>query len=284
MPARPITTLALAAPAVFGCAAAALQVLRLADLSAERRAWRRLGAARPMPAFHPTMVAGLPEPARRYFLYSIREGARLSTVAEIELEGELALGGKADPRYLRMRARQILADGDGFVWRLAAGAGPVRISGSDGLADGEAWTRFWLYGAVPVVRAGDAGDFARSAAGRAIAESVFWVPAALLPSEAVSWAPGGPDSARLLVRRRGHEHRVDLVVDPDGRPRSVRLLRWSRENPERQWRLQPFGGTMSGAVEAQGYRVAAAVEGGNGFGTPDYFPFYRAKVVRLRYR
>lgn len=51
-----------------------------------------------------------------------------------------------------------------------------------------------------------------------------------------------------------------------------------RENPERRWQLQPFGGTLSGFRDVQGYRIATRIEGGNWFGTPAYFPFYRARV------
>jgi hypothetical protein len=227
-------------------------------------------------------VADLPDPARRYFLWAIRPGVPLKRVVELEMEGELSLGTREKPGYMPMRASQALGL-DGFVWRLRAGRPTMWFSGSDGYAAGEGWTRFWLYGLLPVVRAGGGEDYARSAAGRAVAEAVFWAPAALLPSAQVRWEPVDGDTARALVRLRGHEHRVELTVAPDGRPLAVSLMRWSRENPERAWRLQPFGGTIGAVREAQGYRVAAEVDGGNGFGTPAYFPFYRARVTAVRF-
>ncbi|HVI32411.1 DUF6544 family protein [Phenylobacterium sp.] len=259
-----------------------LQALRLADGRADRgsaAALRRTPAS--PPAFDPQQVADLPDPARRYFLYAIRPGAPLRQVAELEMEGELSLGSKARPDYLPMRGRQVLRL-DGFVWRVRAGTPAMWFSGSDGYVNRQGWTRFWLYGLLPIVRAGGGEDFARSAAGRAVAESAFWAPAALLPSPRVRWEPVDADTARAVVTLHGHEHRVELTVGPDGRPASVMVMRWSRENPERTWRLQPFGGTIGAVREVDGYRVAAEVEGGNGFGTPDYFPFYRARVVSIR--
>ncbi len=61
------------------------------------------------------------------------------------------------------------------------------------------------------------------------------------------------------------------------------LQRWSRENPERVWRYQPFGGTIEEIGTFGGYTVATRVDGGNHFGTPDYFPFFRARVERIEF-
>ena len=273
--------LALLATVVLG-----LQVLRLFDLHRARQGWASLGCTATMPParFDPAMVADLPEPARRYFLFTIEGGAPLRTVAEIAMTGELGLGTKNEPDYMPMAARQILAGEQGFVWMLRAGSGLMRISGSDGYVDGEGWTRFWLSKLIPVARVSGGSDVARSAAGRAIAESVFWTPAALLPGPDVVWEPVDADTARARVTHRGHVHDLDLTVAADGRPASVLIRRWSRENPERAWRLQPFGGTVEEIMAVDGHRLAARVEGGNWFGTDAYFPFYRARVSELRFR
>lgn len=258
-------------------------LVRYADRSRDERAAERLRTPEiAAPLFQPAMVADLPDPARRYFLYAIRPGTPLRRVAEIEMQGELSLGTREKPNYLPMRGRQVLRM-DGFVWQVKAGKGAMWFSGSDGYVGGEGWTRFWLYDLVPVVRAGGGEDIARSAAGRAVAESLFWTPAALLPSSNVRWEPVDADTARAVVALHGHEHRVELTVAEDGRPRSVSLMRWSRENPARAWRLQPFGGTIGEIREVDGYRVAAEVDGGNWFGTDDYFPFYKARVVDIRF-
>lgn len=275
--------LGCAAAVALGVSVGSLQVMRAADRRSDERLMDLLRGASgvPVSTFDPATVADLPSPARRYFLFAIRPGTPLKPVAELEMTGELSLGSKDKPNALPMAGRQVLRL-DGFVWRVKAGNRALWFSGADGYAQGRGWTRFWLYDAVPIVRAGGGDDYARSAAGRAVAESLFWAPAALLPSPRVRWEAVDADTARAVVTLDGHEHRVELTVDDDGRPRSVRLMRWSRENPEKTWRLQPFGGTIGAITEVDGYRVAQAVDGGNGFGTADYFPFYKARVTRIR--
>lgn len=53
--------------------------------------------------FDSAMVMQLPEPARRFFQFAIQPGTRLSSVAEIRMEGELSLGTKQEPKYQRWR-------------------------------------------------------------------------------------------------------------------------------------------------------------------------------------
>ncbi len=62
------------------------------------------------------------------------------------------------------------------------------------------------------------------------------------------------------------------------------MRRWSDANPERAFRWQPFGGTVAEEARFGGYTVAGRVEAGNHFGTDDYFPFFRARVLGLRFR
>src|SRR6056297_1782317 len=54
----------------------ALSAMRLLDQRADRAEWDRLSALQPSSPeiFDPAIVAGLPEPARRYFSYTIEPG------------------------------------------------------------------------------------------------------------------------------------------------------------------------------------------------------------------
>jgi hypothetical protein len=99
----------------------------------------------------------------------------------------------------------------------------------------------------------------------------------------VRWEEAGPDTARATVRAHGQTQWVEITVGPDGAPRSVLIERWSNANPEKAWRLQPFGGFLSEHREFGGFRVPTRVEGGNHFGTEDYFPFYRVRVTDMRF-
>ena len=220
-----------------------LFVWRQSDLRADRIEMDRLIATQPAEpvVFSAAMVSDLPEPARRFFVFAIAEGTPLLTVARLKMEGRFGMGDKAEPGYMPMRATQVLAAPHGFVWAMSAGSGAMRIAGSDS----GAWTRFWLYGVIPVARFGGDPDHSRSAFGRYAAEAVFWTPAAVLPGPDVTWEPVSENTARFTMRRAGLEQSVDLTVDAEGRPLQVSFLRWSNANPEKEHRLQPFGGTLS---------------------------------------
>lgn len=270
-----ITVLAVVAAGFVG-----LLLLLFLDRRADRSEWERLAALQPQspPVFAPEMLADLPEPARRYFTYMIRPGTPLYPVAEIDMDGQFGLGTKADPRHQPMRAYQILAAPEGFVWTMQSQGG-LPVSGSDT----GSWMRFRILGLIPVARAGGDPDHARSAFGRYVAEAAFWTPAALLPDRGVTWQVVDRDTARATVRHGDLEQAVDVRVGPDGQPVAVFFQRWSDANPEKVFRLQPFGGYLSDFREVDGFRLPFRVEAGNMFGTDDYFPFYIAEVTAIRF-
>jgi hypothetical protein len=134
---------------------------------------------------------------------------------------------------------------------------------------------------VPIVRAADTADIVRSAAARGVAEAALWVPAALLPGEGVAWEPVDTGRTRAVVTHAGLRQEIELDVAEDGRLLSLRMLRWSNANREGVFRLQPFGGTVLDHGSFEGVTVATRVEAGNLFGTEDYFPFFRVRVLRL---
>lgn len=267
--------------------AVAWQVSRsAADRRDVQRAWAEL-ERRPVrlpDRYAPDMVAALPEPARRFFRFAIQPGTPLASVVELEMTGELSLGTREAPGYQPMRARQVLAPPYGLIWDLEAGSGVMRITGSDGMVDDTSWTRFRLLRLFPVVRAGGDADHLRSAFGRVVAEAAFWSPAFLLPREGVAWSAIDADTARVTVRHGALEQSVDIRVDGNGQPVWVKMPRWTNANPEQVYRLQPFGGELADFRLVSGYRVPFRVDGGNFFGTPDYFPFYKARVTALRFR
>ena len=262
-----------------------LQAWRISDQRLADRVWNDLAskAAAGVTVFDRTMVQDLPETARRFFFFTIRPGAPLHRVAEIRMGGEIGLGGREDPNYLPMRAQQIIAPPHGFVWKLDAGDSLMRISGADGFDGFRSWVRFWLLQSVPVVRAGGGADHARSAFGRAVAEAVFFAPAALLPQNGVTWEAAGPARARATVTFNGMTQTVDITVAKNGQPLTVVIPRWSNANPDKIYRLQPFGGTVSKFREFDGYVLPTRIEGGNFIGTDRYFPFYKAEIESITF-
>lgn len=258
----------------------ALAIWRGRDNRADQQAWMQLiqSAVTKRTTYDPAMVANLPEPARRYFNYTISPGTFLQSIVEIEMTGELGLGTKGKPDYRPMQAHQILAPPHGLVWKLRTGP----VSGSDGALPDASWTRFWLFGLIPVARV-KGPDHHRSAFGRVVAEAAFWAPASLLPGDHVRWEPLDDNRARAVVHYGEFKQAVDITVDESGAPIRVIIQRWSNENPEKVYREQPFGGDLSEFMDFYGYRLPTRVEGGNLIGTPDYFPFYQATVSGIRF-
>ncbi len=261
--------------------AAGLLGLRWTDVRNDHATWQDLvrQANASSGVFDPYSIEGLPEPARRYFSFSIAAGSPIVSAVELDMTGELGLGSLDNPKYSPMTAQQILAPPHGLVWRVQIGA----ISGSDGATHTSSWTRFWLFGLVPVVRLGNNEDHHRSAFGRVVAESAFWTPAMLLPSDNVRWEALDENSARAIVSINGFEQNVDVTVAQDGKPTQVVISRWSNENPNRQYQLQPFGGYLSDFRRFGGYMLPTSVEGGNHFGTDQYFPFFKAKISEVHF-
>lgn len=230
--------------------------------------------------FDETMIDGLPEIAKRYFRHAIAPGTPLSTTVRLEMRGTFRLGDKTKHSSYPMTARQALAPPDAFVWIAAMGSGLMRITGSDALLDGRVWTRFWIDGLLPAASLSDTPDLMRSGLARPAMEAI-WAPASLLPAHGVVWTQTGPDTARLDFPT-GIEP-VDITLDADGRVVEVVTMRWSDANPERVFRLQPFGGTMTAERRFGGFTIPSAVGIGNHYGTPDYLPFFEAEITEARF-
>ncbi len=259
----------------------AFSVWRLLDHRADLKAMHELAVSQPAHplTFTADMIAHLPEPARRYFLYTIEPGTPLSSVASITMIGRFGMGNRDKPNYLDFTATQVLAMPAGFVWKMRARRGLMRLSGSDS----QRWTRFWLMGLLPIARLGGDTDHTLSAFGRYVAEAVFWTPAAVLPCPGIVWESLDTDRARVTVKYRSLSQSVDLTVGADGQPTQVRFERWSNANPEKQHRLQPFGGYLSEFRYFSGFRLPTHVEAGNHFATDQYFPFFMADVTAVEF-
>ncbi|SNB57157.1 hypothetical protein SAMN04487880_1995 [Marinobacter sp. es.042] len=259
----------------------ALWFWRQADHNADQAAMVKLAALQPASPerFDLSLLEGLPEPARRYFRYTIQPGTPLYTVARILMTGKFGMGNRESPHYMDMQATQMLTVPEGFIWKMSASRGALRVSGSDT----DHWTRFWLMGLLPVARMGGDPDHTRSAFGRYVAEAVFWTPAALLPGSGVAWQLVDVNTARVIVRHEGMEQAVDVVVADDGRPLQVSFDRWTNANAEKVHRLQPFGGYLSEFREFEGFILPTRVEAGNFFATDDYFPFFIGEISNIEF-
>jgi hypothetical protein len=227
--------------------------------------------------FEPSMVDGLPEPARRYLLRAIDPGAPLAASVELRMHGDIRLDPERDP--IAMGAEQILAPEAGFIWRARTWGGLMRIRGFDLYAGGAGRMEWRLFGLLPVVQA-EGPDVTRSAAGRLAMEWTL-IPTALLPGRGAAWEEVDGASARYRVRVDGEEVTVTVEVDPHGRLTRVSAPRW-REEPGPAYEL--FVVELSGEIGDGGIRIPGRMEAGWRLGEPDEFRFFRATLDRVLYR
>jgi len=93
--------------------------------------------------------------------------------------------------------------------------------------------------AIPLGRAGGRSphraDHHKAAFGRLVAEAAFWSPAALLPSDMVSWEAIEPNHARATVRYQNLVQTVDIYILENGQPTQIIIPRWSDANPRISW-------------------------------------------------
>ncbi len=279
-------TLALTLAVLLTAAAALALWTHARDQARMASVWAALDSARDPdpPRYDPAMVADLPEVAQRYFAQAIEPGTPLHRVVRLEMEGTFILNGTELP----MVARQVLAPPAlGFVWEAEVGREWMRFAGSDGYhapdgAPRESWTTFWLYGLIPLARLGGSPDHASAAATRVMMEAV-WSPASLLPQFGATWVPTGPDSAEIRFADVHGIEPMHVTLDATGQLRDIRAMRWTDANPEKTYRLQPFGGRMLEMARFQGFLIPVRVELGNMYGTPAYAPFFLARVTRVAF-
>jgi hypothetical protein len=282
---KPVHALALTVPALLGGASMLARLRYRRAMRDAEKAMRAVAsrAEAPCGVFDEAMLEGLPDVARRYFRRAIAPGTPLATSVALEMYGTFLLGDVRSHRSFRMTARQILRPPIEFVWMPRLASGPVRISGSDALVGGEAWTRFFLAGLAPVADVRSSQDLVRSAAFRSAVEGI-WAPASLLPGRGLRWDEIGADRARLTFTRLTPEIAIELALNGDGTVREVVGERWSDANAERRFRLQPFGGTVLRSATFGGFTIPAQVHVGNHYGTGDYLPFFQARIARAAYR
>ena len=250
------------------------------------RAFNRLlkPTGAPQSRFDPQQVRDLPEIARRYFNHAIAPGTPIYSIVDVRMTGTFLLGDKRKFSSYRMSARQVLVPPDQFVWTPRLRSGPLAISGSDALVAGRAWTRFWMLGILPVANDQSSPDLVRSAQFRAAVEGALWLPSSLLPENETEWMQTGPNTARVVLKKfEPQPITLTLTLHKDGGVREIVGQRWSNANPEKRFRLQPFGGSVLAEGTFQGFTIPARIAVGNHYGTDDYLPFFQVDLSSARY-
>ncbi len=244
--------------------------------------WNLLAAESPDPpaVFDHAMIAGLPGPAQRFLQRALPVGTPLGTLVELEMRGEIRLGG----RWSAFEAQQILRAGVGFVWRPSIGGRFLHFSGFDCCGPHGAEMDFRLHHLIPVARA-SGPDTVRSASGRLAAETVAWVPQALVPANGARWTAIDDERALVTLLAAHREVEVAVRIDDVGRLRSLGLRRWS--TVEKPPGLAPFGGLLcEDFITADGVTIARTGSVGWGWDTPGWSDgeFFRFEVTSAQHR
>ncbi len=233
--------------------------------------------------FDPESVSDLPEIAQRYFNHAIAPGTPLAKTVDLDMSGIFHLGDAAAHKTFTMEARQILAPPWACVWAPTFKSGLMTITGADKYVDGQGSTRFWMQGLIPLVQVANNQDVNHSAAMRPMIETA-WSPASLLPENGAVWAQTGPDTAEIRFVDDPYNMAVTISLSANGAVRSMVGMRWSDANPEKTYRLQPFGGRVLAEKTFGGYTIPSQLEVGNHFGTDDFFAFFMATINNAEFR
>ena len=199
------------------------------------------------------------------------------------MEGTFILGDAASPQPFAMSARQVLAPPNEFVWIAEMTSGPMHVGGADMLHEDQASMRFWLFQSIPLVQSAASEGLDRSVAARPALEAI-WAPASLLPPNGVVWEQLAADKARVTFTSGKWPTEMVMTIGEDGRLLDIVAMRWSDANPDKTFRLQPFGGTMEAEAEFGGYTIPSLVHVGNNYEDESYFPFFNATITGATYR
>ncbi|MCZ2849744.1 DUF6544 family protein [Modestobacter sp. VKM Ac-2978] len=238
-----------------------------------REEWDRLSiGTTAAESFVPGMLAGLPEPARRWLGHAIAVGTPLWKTVELRMKGQIRLGGT----WRSFTARQVLTPPSGFIWAARARVAGLPVTGYDRYSGATGEMRWRLLGVVPVMSA-TGPDVARSAAGRLAGEAV------LLPTvfRHAEWAAGDePDTTVMRWRLAGSDESAQLQVGADGRLLAAVLQRWG--NPDgASFGRHPFGVTVEEEATFGGVTIPSVLRAGWWWGTDRAVEgeFFRARIT-----
>lgn len=224
--------------------------------------------------FTEEIVAGLPDPARRFFLHSIRPGMRIPSKLHWGYSGELRT--RKDMPWLSLKAEQIIVKERGFVWKARASKGPLVVTAADHYLDGDGRMRISLFGLIPFINA-TGPDLSRSALGRLVVENIS-LPGALLPSKNVQIEGVDRNHFRAMVSLHGETTPITLTVDEEGRVGEFTMQRWGNQTEDGSYRYVPYGGTIDEERVFEGYTVPSRLAIGWWYGTERYEDVIRLEV------
>ncbi len=254
-----IAWVVLIAAASIGLSAAYMLQARRID-----RLERFLSVAPGGDVFTESMVAELPDVARRYFLHAIRPGTPLAR--SVRLTQSAVMKPRPDADFVELAADQLLTPHTGFLWNAGFRMGPLSVHVVDHYAQNEGAVRVAL-GLIPI-KAATGPDVTRSSRHRLAIESV-WVPSALLPQAGVDWEAVDDEHARAVVTIDGDCVALTLTVSSEGKLTEITMERHGDVGVE-WWGPIPYGFAVEEERTFEGYTIPTRVRGGWWYGTERY--------------
>jgi hypothetical protein len=170
------------------------------------------------------MLAGLPEPAQRYFAHAGVLGQPIPRIVRLTQRGRIRSGNAAD--WMAFEAEETYStDPPAFVWRtwLPARTMPVAL-GRDEYRDGEGSILIRMAALVPV--ADERGAEMQAAGLMRYLNEMTWFPAAFLGPN-VTIAPADANSFSVSISDRGTTAAAVMFVDAAGRLTNFRAERFN---------------------------------------------------------
>jgi hypothetical protein len=97
------------------------------------------------------------------------------------------------------------------------------------------------------------------------------MPSSLLPRNGVRWEALDDESARATIKIDEETITLDLFIEPYGRLREIRILRWGNQTEDGGYDYIPFGGQIQEERAFGGYTIPSKVGVGWRLGTDRYF-------------
>jgi hypothetical protein len=247
---------------------------RVSDIRSQLTALRADGSR-----YDSTMIAGLPEPARRYFRNALGESVQLPRRIDLVMRGEIRTSPGSE--WMPFEGRQVLVRGTGFLWEAEVDLGALMwLRGADYYFAGEGRVWFSLNSLIPVVTAsGPVID--RSAAGRLMIEQVL-IPSSLLPLYGAEWSRIDNHHSEVLIEQDGVEGRLTLRIDDDGSLVNVVMTRVQGDEQGNEV-VKPFGVRIEAYGTFDGITIPTRIAAGWDFGTDDYFEFFIAEFTEVAF-
>ncbi len=252
--------------------------LNFADGRRVDRIWRDLERTPPTGrTFSESLVADLPDPARRYFLHAIRPGTPLASKVHLTQTGSLLVGDTWAP----FEAEEIMARPGGFAWKVRARIGGLPVTGSDYYVAGQGRMRMAALGLVPLVDESGT-DLSRSAIGRLVVE-YMWLPSAWLPQAGALVEPADDERFAVTVDVDGERTCLTLSVDANGRLTGSSFQRYGNITEDKHYQYIPFGGPNDEEGSFGGYTIPTSIRAGWWYGTDRYAEAFRFRVADARF-